>query len=298
MISNSHKLASNADTLSSLGQALADARRACKLTQQDLCNKTGIAYSTLTKIERGAIRKPNIFTVLKIAQATDLQIEDLMQFNPSLPLKPVIQSETTDKKIAKSGIKFVFFDIHQTLINSTSNMLPLISRQYNIPLMALENMFLKYNESLCRGQLALEDFDIIICRTFNIDSLNWQELYLQLATPDENVIQACLWAMKYYRVGILTNAFSGNCHNLIKRNIIPHDFEIIVDSSQIGLIKPEKAIYDYAQAQTNLKASEILLIDDRKINILMAEKYGWRGLQINTNNTSQTFNNMQKILEF
>ena len=37
----------------SLGKAIAEARRACDLTQQELCAQTGIAYSTLTKIERG-----------------------------------------------------------------------------------------------------------------------------------------------------------------------------------------------------------------------------------------------------
>ena len=44
-----------------LGKVLATARRKCALTQQQLCSQTGIAYSTLTKIERGAIKKPNVF---------------------------------------------------------------------------------------------------------------------------------------------------------------------------------------------------------------------------------------------
>jgi transcriptional regulator with XRE-family HTH domain len=39
-----------------LGKRLQDARRAAGLTQQELCQKADLSYSTLAKIERGAIR--------------------------------------------------------------------------------------------------------------------------------------------------------------------------------------------------------------------------------------------------
>ena len=39
-----------------LGHRLQQARQAAGLTQQALCQKAGLSYSTLTKIERGAIK--------------------------------------------------------------------------------------------------------------------------------------------------------------------------------------------------------------------------------------------------
>ena len=53
-----------------LGQAIAAARKAAGLTQQDLCVKAQLSYSTLAKIERGAIKTPSVFTVAAIAEAT------------------------------------------------------------------------------------------------------------------------------------------------------------------------------------------------------------------------------------
>ena len=280
-----------------LGKALAKARHQAGLTQQQLCLKTEIAYSTLTKIERGAIKQPNVFTVFKIAQATNTSLEDLINQAQGSYIgdRQVVNSV---KQTAKSGVKFVFFDIHQTLINSSYSMVPLIAAQFNLDVEALKSLLLKYDHRLCRNQLTTQDFSALVCQKFGIKGLDWQELYLKMATADKNVIKACLWVMKHYRVGILTNAFPGNCQALIESEIIPKGFEIIVDSSEIGLLKPEKAIYEYAQEKVQLPASQIMLVDDRQINITMAEVYGWQGYIIKAGNTVDTLKDLQTLLEF
>src|SRR5690554_1245969 len=50
-----------------LGKRLQLARQSAGLTQQALCHKAELSYSTLTKIERGAIKAPSIFTIQNIA---------------------------------------------------------------------------------------------------------------------------------------------------------------------------------------------------------------------------------------
>ena len=52
-----------------LGRRLQEARQAAGLTQQALCQKAELSYSTLAKIERGAIKAPSIFTIQSIAAA-------------------------------------------------------------------------------------------------------------------------------------------------------------------------------------------------------------------------------------
>ena len=63
-----------------LGKRLQLARKRAGLTQQQLCQKAGLSYSTLPKIERGAIRSPSFITVANIASATGTQLEDLLDF--------------------------------------------------------------------------------------------------------------------------------------------------------------------------------------------------------------------------
>src|SRR5437588_7389402 len=95
-----------------LGKKLQLARKRAGLTQQQLCQKAGLSYSTLAKIERGAIRSPSVFTVAAIAQATNTPLETLLD----------IQSKNLDspalgpvKKRSKTGVRFVYFDVNGTL---------------------------------------------------------------------------------------------------------------------------------------------------------------------------------------
>ena len=61
-----------------LGKLLQGARKKAGLTQQELCQKAGLSYSTLAKIERGAIKAPSIFTIQSIAGALNTNLNDLM----------------------------------------------------------------------------------------------------------------------------------------------------------------------------------------------------------------------------
>jgi Predicted transcriptional regulators len=61
-----------------LGKRLQMARQNAGLTQQALCHKADISYSTLTKIERGAIKAPSIFTIQNIAEALGISLDELM----------------------------------------------------------------------------------------------------------------------------------------------------------------------------------------------------------------------------
>jgi transcriptional regulator with XRE-family HTH domain len=92
-----------------LGKRLQLARKRAGLTQQELCQKAGLSYSTLAKIERGAIKSPSVFTVAAISGATGTHIDDLLNIQPQ-----GVNSTTpvTPKKRAKSGVTFVFFDVN------------------------------------------------------------------------------------------------------------------------------------------------------------------------------------------
>jgi transcriptional regulator with XRE-family HTH domain len=72
-----------------LGSRLQLARRRAGLTQQELCQKAGLSYSTLAKIERGAIKSPSVFTVAAIAGATNTSIEDLLNLQRQQTLPPL-----------------------------------------------------------------------------------------------------------------------------------------------------------------------------------------------------------------
>lgn len=49
------------------------------LSQEDLVKKSGVKYTTLTKIESGVIKKPSVMVMAQIAKTLDVSIEDLLK---------------------------------------------------------------------------------------------------------------------------------------------------------------------------------------------------------------------------
>lgn len=49
------------------------------LTQDDLVRKAEVKHTTLTKIESGAVEKPSVQTMAKIAKVLRVSIEDLLK---------------------------------------------------------------------------------------------------------------------------------------------------------------------------------------------------------------------------
>lgn len=49
------------------------------LTQDDLAKKADIKYTTFMKVESGAVNRPSVQTMAKIAKALGVSIEDLIK---------------------------------------------------------------------------------------------------------------------------------------------------------------------------------------------------------------------------
>src|SRR4051794_40520152 len=93
-----------------LGKRLQEARQAAGLTQQQLCHQANLSFSTLTKIERGAIKAPSIFTIQAIAGALGLTLDELI--GQAAPVNSHRKLQKTDR-----GVSFVYFDVNGCLIH-------------------------------------------------------------------------------------------------------------------------------------------------------------------------------------
>jgi len=47
-------------------------------TQQKLAEKAGLSYNVITKIEQGAAKNPNIQTMIKLADAFQISLDELL----------------------------------------------------------------------------------------------------------------------------------------------------------------------------------------------------------------------------
>lgn len=255
-----------------LGKQLQLARQAAGLTQQALCQRANLSFSTLTKIERGAIKSPSIFTIQAIANALNLGLDALMG-NATLSTRPSARALCT----SKSGVRFVYFDINGCLIRFYQRAFAQIAETYNLSADIVESAFWHYNDEACRGELTPDDFNAALAARLGIENFDWAPYYLDAADKIQEMHDLVVWTAGHYKIGLLTNIMSGLLAGLKANGKVPDIiYDATIDSSELGVIKPEATIYEVAEERAAVKPSEILFIDDTKANLKAAEARGWR----------------------
>ena len=66
-------------TKNNIGENIKKRRTKLGLSQEDFAQKSGVKYTTLTKIESGVIKTPSVLMVEKIAKVLGVSIEDLLK---------------------------------------------------------------------------------------------------------------------------------------------------------------------------------------------------------------------------
>jgi transcriptional regulator with XRE-family HTH domain len=62
-----------------IGENIKKYRNKQSLSQEDFAKKSGVKYTTLTKIESNVIKKPSVLIMAKLAKALGVSIEDLIK---------------------------------------------------------------------------------------------------------------------------------------------------------------------------------------------------------------------------
>lgn len=62
-----------------IGENVKKHRNKQGLSQEDFAKKSGVKYTTLTKIESNVIKKPSVLIMAKFAKALGVTIEDLIK---------------------------------------------------------------------------------------------------------------------------------------------------------------------------------------------------------------------------
>lgn len=275
-----------------LGKQLQVARQAGGLTQQQLCQKANISFSTLTKIERGAIKSPSIFTVQSIAAALGIGLEELMGgASPALSNARVLHK-------SKSGVSFVYFDVNGCLVHFYQRAFARLAQATGAPSDIVETAFWHYNDDVCRGIMSLSDFNAKLAERLGVSEVKWEQYYLETVEPIIQMQEVLRWASERYKVGLLTNIMPGILGAMRRNEQLPNiDYDSVIDSSEVAAIKPESKIYEIATEKAGVPANEILLIDDSRVNLMAAERMGWHVLWFDDSRPEEAVERVRQALE-
>jgi FMN phosphatase YigB (HAD superfamily)/DNA-binding XRE family transcriptional regulator len=275
----------------SLGKQLQAARQAASLTQQQLCHKANLSFSTLTKIERGAIKSPSIFTIQAIADALNVSLDELIG-------QSVSSGSHRRLKKTKGGVSFVYFDVNGCLIYFYQRAFDKLATDTGVNAEVVESAFWRYNDDVCRGVMSLNDFNIKLAEHIGVQSVQWQQYYLENVEPIVEMQKLLVWASERYRVGLLTNTMPGFLQVMRRNQQLPNiSYSAIMDSSEIGTIKPEAKMYEIAGERAGCPPEEILLIDDSRANLAAANRLGWHVLWFDDSRLEESVNRASLALE-
>ncbi len=96
----------------------------------------------------------------------------------------------------------------------------------------------------------------------------------KLAKIDQNMVALIKKIKPRYKLGLLSNGGAEFVRPILKLHKLEALFDTIVISSDCGITKPNKIIYELTLGNLSVKAENTLFIDDNKNNIKGAQKLG------------------------
>lgn len=186
-------------------------------------------------------------------------------------------------------IKAIIFDAGGVLLHGKGETICAeIARLLNINFEELEKIRMKNYEDLCTGKLTSEAYAEIIKKQFNL-SFSIKEIlekikqaYLAVMTVNEELLVFAEKLKDNYKVAMITNSHINHADINKKRGFYQH-FNPCIVSTDVGLLKPQKEIFELALKKLNLKAEECIFIDDREKHLNTAKSLGFHTILFKNN---------------
>jgi FMN phosphatase YigB (HAD superfamily)/broad-specificity NMP kinase len=79
------------------------------------------------------------------------------------------------------------------------------------------------------------------------------------------------------RIGLLTNMYPQMFEAIKKRNLLPNvTWDVIIDSSVVGIQKPDSRIFKLGERRAGVKGKEILFVENTPGHVHAAKNFGWQ----------------------
>jgi len=184
-------------------------------------------------------------------------------------------------------VKFIYFDLGGILFDWRAAMDKIIQK-LNISLKDFKKVFEKYDDEACRGNITKQELwqiyahELRLKKPIDFDlGQFWSDNFNLI--PDSHQLLRDL--SQKYPIGLLTNIYHGVFPEVLDKGHIPNiRYGAIIQSCEIGFIKPEKEIYEIARTKANVKHEQILFLDDLKVNVDAAQKMGWKAVWFDQKN--------------
>ncbi len=175
-------------------------------------------------------------------------------------------------------IKAIFWDIGGVVILSRrKQILEDWAKELDVSSDNLRVTLKQFSDQKMRGQnISYNDF-------IQVNQISW------ITGEQLENLQKSLWNSEYvnnelldfilankdkYVYGVITNNYKEAEEVILKKYQVPKFYTIFVSSADIGVLKPDRKIYEFVLKRVNLPADQCLFIDDSEKNVAIAQKLG------------------------
>lgn len=185
-----------------------------------------------------------------------------------------------------SKISFVYFDVGGVVIKdySSTNKWEIMKNDLGATgnlSKQFETIFRQYNDRLVTGLIDADSLLKIIAKQLNLNIKEKTSLLNYFVDHFEQ--NMTIWSVisrvkATLKIGLLTDMYPGMLAAISAKKLLPPAtaWDIIVDSSILGVKKPMPKIYEIAQEKANIPDKEILFIDNSQKNLTVPQSLGWQ----------------------
>ena len=185
------------------------------------------------------------------------------------------------------NIKFVYFDLGGVAILDFSGTNKWSELKKDLDITAqkekqFRDFWKKYETELCTGKKDTETLLALIKEHFNVKVPDSYSLlidgFVNRFEKNKSIWPVIDGIHEKCKIGLLTNAYPGMLEAVRDKEILPNvKWDVVIDSSILGLRKPDYKIYETAQKETGVTGKAILFIDNSSENIEAARDLsGWQ----------------------
>lgn len=144
------------------------------------------------------------------------------------------------------------------------------------------------------GRLSEADFHAQIAHHIGCTKAEWQQAMDAAEQPDTELLEYIESLRPKYKTAILSNANHGVVAARVGEAWLERCFDEVLVSAELGMVKPERAMYEHAAAVLGVTPAECVFFDDSSYHVEPAKALGMQAFVYT--NLAQAQTDLQSVL--
>jgi epoxide hydrolase-like predicted phosphatase len=194
---------------------------------------------------------------------------------------------------------FIYFDVGGTLLDYT-DVFKSVATKFDLTVDQVGDVFDEHMEPITKGLMDAKDFWEKCIQKYdlkNAKDYDFLESWVADYKPIKETHDILHKVKSKYKVGLLSNIYKGMLPLLLDKGDIPNvDYDQIIFSCDVGMMKPDKEIYELASNRAGTEPNKIIFIDDKERFIDGAKQLGWNTFLFDNKNRVESVKEFEEFL--